>query len=111
MNLEDNPDECAGGDLRHVANEGTRQSADERAGGDRAVAALKELYLTKNQLRSAGGDRAAHVAGEVVPQRQLADERAGGDLAAHVAGGVAPRRQSADERAGGDWAHIADGPR
>ena len=43
-----------------------RQSADERA----------------------GGDRAAHVAGVVVPQKQSADERAGGDRAAHVAGEV-----------------------
>ena len=35
----------------------------------------------------AGGDRAAHVADGVGPRRQSADERAGGDRAAHVAGG------------------------
>ena len=45
-----------------------RQSADERA----------------------GGDRAARVAGAVVPQRQSADELAGGDRAAHVAGRGCP---------------------
>ena len=57
-----------------------RQSADERA----------------------GGDRAAHLAGEVATLVQSADERAGRDLAAHVAGGVVPQQQSADERASCD---------
>ena len=53
------------------------------------LAALRELYLTQRQSANerAGGDRAAHVAG---PQKQSADEP-GGDRAAHVAGGVEPR--------------------
>ena len=43
------------------------------------------------------------------PQLQSADELAGGDRAAHVAGGVVPPRQSADELAGGDRAaHVAE---
>ena len=46
-----------------------RQSADERA----------------------GGDRAAHVAEELQPQPQSADELARGDRAAHVAEGVVPQ--------------------
>ena len=97
------------------------------------LSALRVLNLGHNQLTSiAGGDRAAHVADGVVPQRQSADESAGGDRAAHVADvvdlsgnqltsvpaeigqltslRVVPRRQSADERAGGDRAaHVADG--
>jgi leucine-rich repeat protein SHOC2 len=143
-----------------------RESADERAGGDRAahvagevasrgnrltsvpakigqLTLLKELYLCNNELTSlpaeigqltaleelrlggnlltsvpaeigqltslkmldlnnnqaderAGGDRAAHVAGEFDLQRQSADERAGGDRAAHVAEAVEPQFQQAD---------------
>ena len=47
-----------------------------------------------------------HVAGEIEPQPQSADERARGDRAAHVAAGVG---QSADECARGDRAaHLAD---
>ena len=41
----------------------------------------------------AGGDRAAHVAGDVVPRWQSADKLAGGDRAARVAEEVGPRRQ------------------
>ena len=74
------------------------------------LSALRELNLGDNRADElAGGDRAAHVAGGVVPHRQSADERAGGDRAAHVAGEVVPQRQSADELAGGDRAaHVAE---
>ena len=82
-----------------------RQSADERAGGDRAAHVAEGVVPQRQSAdERAGGDRAAHVAGVVEPQLQSADERAGGDRAAHVAGVVAPQRQSADERAGGDRA-------
>ena len=42
--------------------------------------------------------------GQLSLQRQSADELAGGDRAAHVAGEVGAQRESADEHAGGDWA-------
>ena len=55
------------------------------------LSALRELDLSVQSADElAGGDRAAHVAGGVVPRRQSADERAGGDRAAHVAEGVVP---------------------
>ena len=73
------------------------------------LTSLKSLYLEQQSAdERAGGDRAARVATAVEPQRQSADELAGGDRAAHVAEGVDPQLQSADERAGGDRAaHIA----
>ena len=50
------------------------------------LTALQALNLDEQSADElAGGDRAAHVAEGVVPQRQSADERAGGDRAAHLA--------------------------
>ena len=69
------------------------------------VLALEEFGLTGAVPAEIGRRECADVFG---PQRQSADESAGGDRAAHVAGGVGPKRQSADEPAGGDRAaHVA----
>ena len=82
-------DERAGGDrAAHVAEEvgPLRQSADERAGGDRAAHVAEELGLHDNQLTSVPAEIGQLTSLEKVgPQRQSADERAGGDRAAHVA--------------------------
>ena len=65
-------------------------TVDELAGRD-AARRRTELYLSQTADERAGGDRAAHVADGVVPPWQSADERAGGDRAAHVAEGVEAR--------------------
>ena len=76
-----------GGGAHFARDVAQQQSADERA----------------------GGDRAAHVAGGVVPQGQQADD-VPAEIGQLTCGGVGPRRQSADERAGGDRAaHVAEG--
>ena len=53
------------------------------------LTALTTLDLSEQSADElAGGDRAAHLAEEVVALDNQADERAGGDRAAHVAGVV-----------------------
>ena len=73
------------------------------------LTSLMDLHLTDNQLTSVPSE-----IGQLTSLTQLGlhgnqlTSRAGGDRAAHVAGGVVPRLQSADERAVGDWAaHLA----
>ena len=105
-----------------------RQSADERAGGDRAARVAEgwneqpadgvpaeigrsRRWMCWAQRQSAderaGGDRADHVA-IWENRRQQADECARGDRAARLVDEVGPQRQSADEHASGDRAaHIA----
>ena len=55
----------------------------------------------------AGGDRAAQVAGAIVPKEQSADEHPSGDRAAPIAAGIVARQQPADEHTRGGRADEA----
>ena len=61
------------------------------------MSALRVLYLTRNQLTSVPAEIGQLTSLEGCTSRQSADELAGGDRAAHLAEGVVPQRQSADE--------------
>jgi leucine-rich repeat protein SHOC2 len=73
------------------------------------LTSLRVLSLNDNPLTSLTAEigqltslEKLYLMGNVVPQRQPADELDGGDRAAHVAGEVVPHGQQADDIAGSD---------